>query len=167
VALVVRPGPSELELLLIKRATVEGDPWSGHMALPGGRRGAEDGSSLDTAVREAREEVGLDLAAEGRLLGQLDDVEPRSGAPSIVVSAFAFAVRGDAAVELNHEVALAMWVPLAHLADPRSATEHLHAMASGAALRFPAIGFQNHVIWGITHRIIGHFLDITGVAPDQ
>jgi 8-oxo-dGTP pyrophosphatase MutT (NUDIX family) len=167
VALVVRPGPSELELLLIKRATVEGDPWSGHMALPGGRRGPTDGSSLDTAIREAREEVGLDLAARGRLLGQLDDVEPRAGAPTIVVSAYAFSVGADAAVDMNHEVALAMWVPLGHLRDPRSATEHLHAMASGAALRFPAIGYQNHVIWGITHRIIGHFLDMTGILPDQ
>ena len=156
-----------MELLLIKRATAEGDPWSGHMALPGGRRDPEDGSSLDTAIRESREEVGIDLASAGRLLGQLDDVEPRSGAPTIVVSAFAFSVPAGATVRLNHEVALAMWVPLGHLSDPRSATEHLHAMASGASLRFPAIGYQNHVIWGITHRIIAHFLDIAGVEPDQ
>ena len=90
--------------------------------------------------------------------------------PSIsprIFSAFAFAVGAGAEVELNHEVALAMWVPLGHLCDPRSATEHLHAMASGASLRFPPIGYQNHVIWGITHRIIGHFLDIAGIAPDQ
>ena len=166
-ALVVRPGGPDLDLLLIKRAAAEGDPWSGHMALPGGRRDPADGSGLDTALRESREEVGLDLARDGRFLGQLDDVEPRSGAPAVVVSSFVFVVPEDAAVRVNHEVALAFWVPLTHLADPRSATEHLLAPAGGAPLRFPAIGFQNHVIWGITHRIIAHFLEIAGVEPDQ
>jgi 8-oxo-dGTP pyrophosphatase MutT (NUDIX family) len=167
VALVVRPRGAELELLLIKRATAEGDPWSGHMALPGGRRGPSDSSSTETAVRECLEEVGLDLARIGRPLGQLDDVEPRSGAPAVVVSSFVFAVPEDAVVRPNHEVALAMWVPLSHLADPASVTEHLHEPGSGTALRFPAIGYQDHVIWGITHRIIAHFLEITGVPPEE
>ncbi|MBW3628546.1 MAG: CoA pyrophosphatase [Gemmatimonadetes bacterium] len=166
-ALVVRPGGSELELLVIKRATFPNDPWSGHMALPGGRRAPSDGSSVATAMREALEEVGLDLACEGRLLGQLDDVEPRSGAPAIVVSSFVFAVPEDATVRLNHEVALAVWVPVDHLAGPGSAAEHVHAPPSGTPLRFPAFGYQNHVIWGITHRIITNFLDIAGAKPDQ
>ena len=166
-ALVVRPRGAELELLLIKRATAEGDPWSGHMALPGGRRGPSDSSSMETAVRECREEVGLDLARVGTLLGQLDDVEPRSGAPAVVVSSFVFAVPVDATVRPNHEVALAMWVPLTHLADPASAVEHLHEPGGGPPLRFPAIGYQDHVIWGITHRIIAHFLELAGVPPDQ
>jgi 8-oxo-dGTP pyrophosphatase MutT (NUDIX family) len=167
VALVVRPRGRELELLLIKRAIAEGDPWSGHMALPGGRRGPSDSSSVETAVRECREEVGLDLARTGTLLGQLDDVEPRSGAPAIVVSSFVFAVPEDANVRPNHEVALAMWVPLGHLADPASAVEHLHEPGGGSPLRFPAIGYQDHVIWGITHRIIAHFLELAGVPPGQ
>ena len=167
VALVVRPGGSELELLVIKRATSAGDPWSGHMALPGGRRSAADGSSVATAMRETLEEVGVDLARDGRLLGQLDDVEPRSGAPAIVVSSFVFGVPEGATVRLNHEVALAMWVPVDHLAGPGSAAEYLHVHPGGVPLRFPAFGYQNHVIWGITHRIIAHFLEIAGVQPDQ
>jgi 8-oxo-dGTP pyrophosphatase MutT (NUDIX family) len=167
VALVVRLGETELELLVIKRATAEGDPWSGHIALPGGRRAPSDSSSLQTAVRETREEVGLDLARSGELLGRLDDVEPRSGAPAIVVSPFVFATPGSANLRLNHEVALAMWVPLAHLADPGSAVEHLHTPQGGGTMRFPAIGYQDHVIWGITHRIIAQFLEIAGVEPGQ
>jgi 8-oxo-dGTP pyrophosphatase MutT (NUDIX family) len=160
VALVVRPALSDVELLLIKRATIAGDPWSGHMALPGGRWSPGDETSLSTAVRETREEVGLDLTGAGHLLGRLDDVEPRSGAPLVVVSPFVFAVADGALLRPNHEVALAIWVPLAELADPRSATEHLHALEGGAPLRFPAIGYQDHVIWGITHRILAQFLDI-------
>ena len=164
VALVVRPGETDLELLLIKRATVLGDPWSGHMALPGGRRSAHDATSLDTALRETREEVGLDLAHDGRCLGRLDDVQPRSGAPRIVVSPFVFSAPADSTVQLNHEVALALWIPVSHLSDPGSATEYLHALSGGASLRFPAIGYAEHVIWGITHRIIEQFLEIARVA---
>ena len=167
VALVVRPGDRDLELLLIKRATFAGDPWSGHMALPGGRRSAEDRTSLDTAIREAREEVSVDLARVGEYLGRLDDVEPRSGAPNIVVAPFVFRVPQEVTVRPNAEVALAVWVAVGHLADPASATEYLHELAGGAHLRFPAIGYQGHVIWGITHRIIGQFLDAARLGPEQ
>ena len=164
VALVVRPGETDLELLLIKRATVASDPWSGHMALPGGRRSPGDSTSIDTAVRETLEEVGIDLASRGSLLGRLDDVQPRSGAPKIVVSPFVFAVPGAEGVHPNHEVALAVWIPLGHLADRGSATEYLHALSSGSLLRFPAISYQEHVIWGLTHRIITQFLELVDFA---
>lgn len=161
VALVVRPGDSDLELLLIKRATVTGDPWSGHMAFPGGRRELGDRSGLDTAVRETMEEVGVALGGVDALLGRLDDVQPRTSGPlSVVVSPYVFQAPTETLVRLNQEVALAVWVPVPELADPRSATEHLHALESGDTLRFPAIAYQDHVIWGITHRVIAQFLEI-------
>mgnify|MGYP006305808619 CR=1 FL=1 len=50
------------ELLFILRAKQEGDPWSGHMAFPGGRMEPDDADELAAARREAREEVALDLA---------------------------------------------------------------------------------------------------------
>jgi 8-oxo-dGTP pyrophosphatase MutT (NUDIX family) len=166
VALVVRPAEVDIELLLIKRATVPGDPWSGHMAFPGGRQASKDPSARHTAVREAREEVGLDLE-EGSYLGQLDDVTPRPGGPDIVVSSFVFSVGPGADVRLNHEVALAVWVPLQQLADPRSATDHVYELTGGTALRFPAIRYEEHVIWGLTHRIIAQFLDLAPKGPQQ
>ncbi|EXJ93693.1 hypothetical protein A1O1_02085 [Capronia coronata CBS 617.96] len=49
------------ELLFIKRAGRAGDRWSGHTALPGGKRDPEDADDLAAAVRETREEIGLDL----------------------------------------------------------------------------------------------------------
>ena len=76
------------------------------------------------------------------------------------MSPFVFAVPADTEVRLNQEVALAVWVSIGHLSDPGSVTEHLHPIASGAPMRFPAIGYLDHVIWGITHRIIGQFLDV-------
>ena len=52
----------EPELLFIKRATRVGDKWTGHVALPGGKRDPEDLDDQVTAVREAMEEVGIDLS---------------------------------------------------------------------------------------------------------
>lgn len=169
VALVVRPHGADLELLLIQRALAPGDPWSGHMAFPGGREAPFDLSLLHTAQRETLEEVGIDLARQGHLLGRLSDVRPQSGAPRIQVSAFAFAVEPGTTAELNHEVALAVWVPLRNLAAPGAATEYIHALASGEELRFPAIGYQEHVVWGLTYRIMSQFLEIAlgGAGPGR
>src|SRR4029450_1300778 len=73
VAVVLRPGAADsAELLLIERARKAGDPWSGHMALPGGRHDPEDVELRSTAERETLEEVGIDLRG-GELLGQLED----------------------------------------------------------------------------------------------
>jgi 8-oxo-dGTP pyrophosphatase MutT (NUDIX family) len=72
VAIVIVPEPDAL--LVVRRAERAGDPWSGQMALPGGRR-AEGEDLLFTALRETEEEVGLVVPPEA-LLGVLDDVAP-------------------------------------------------------------------------------------------
>lgn len=161
VALLVRPRPGDLEVLLIRRAPFAGDPWSGHVALPGGRRAPADRSSADTAVRETMEEVGIDLLAVGAELGRLDDVAPRRGGPVIAVTPWVHAVPPDVEVRPNHEVESALWIPARHLADPASAMEHLHGLANGEHVRFPAIGYGDFVIWGLTHRILSQFFEIT------
>lgn len=158
VALVVRPADDDLELLVIRRATREGDPWSGHMAFPGGRSDPEDAGPQATAERETMEEVGIDLAGSGRLLGALDPVGPRAGPIPILISPFVFATGSDALVRRNEEVAAAFWVPIRTLKAPGAATEYLHVLAHGEELRFPAIAYQSHVIWGLTHRIMIDFL---------
>ena len=53
------------EILFIKRAGRAGDRWSGHTALPGGKRDTEDADDLAAAIRETKEEVGLDLRRKG------------------------------------------------------------------------------------------------------
>jgi len=85
VAIVFREGPESIEVLLIERAEREGDPWSGHMAFPGGRLEDHDDSSRSTARRETFEEVGIELAS-AEYLGRLDDIEgnPRASATLVV-----------------------------------------------------------------------------------
>ena len=59
----------------MKRASRTGDPWSGNVAFPGGHRASTDADDAAAAVRECREEVGLDLddSSSFQLLGRLDD----------------------------------------------------------------------------------------------
>src|SRR3954471_20072145 len=101
IALVLRPGvgvgmDGEPELLMIKRAEAEGDPWSGHIACPGGRMDPGDHDLAATAVRETLEETGIDIDRDGRLLGHLDDLSPRSPfLPPLVIRPYVGLVRRD------------------------------------------------------------------------
>jgi len=163
VALVLRHDPETAagsggEFLLIRRARSEQDPWSGHMALPGGRRDSSDGSLQETAIRETREETGIDLGASGSLLGCLSPVEPRSPLlPAISILPFVF--RLETPTELRPrtaEVADAFWAPLEVLARP-AAKGVYHHVQDGVRIAFPAIQVNGHTVWGLTHRILTDF----------
>ena len=157
VAAVLR-GVDEPELLFIKRADAQGDPWSGHMAFPGGRHEPADRSLLDTAVRETREETAIDIARSGRVLGRLDDLAPRSPMlPRIVIRPYVALVTPAVQVVPSHEVAAHFWVPLAQLLDPAMQAEH-EMQHEGARLRFPGYRVGPHVAWGLTERILRQLL---------
>ena len=161
VALVLRPhDDDELELLLIKRAEYTGDPWSGHVAFPGGRSEPGDVSLEQTAVRETWEETSIDLARDGIVLGQLDDLGPRTPSlPPIVVRPYVTLVQPDVSVVPSAEVALAFWVPLCALTHPGATVESM-VTARGATFRVPSYLHDGHVVWGMTERILRQFLDV-------
>lgn len=159
VALLLRPG-TDLDLLLIRRAESERDPWSGHVALPGGRRDPTDPDLAATAIRETREEVGVDLRRDGRMLGQLPPVAPANRRlPSLSITPYVFGVAPGGELDLSeHEVDAAVWVPLSDLRDENAAGEILIEM-EGAARRFPSLTWQEYVVWGLTLRVLHHFFD--------
>lgn len=159
VALLLRPR-DELELLLIKRAEHPSDPWSGHMALPGGRRESHDEDLLATAMREAREEIGIETSVGDRL-GALDEVHPRSvRLPPIVIAPFVLTVPPHASARPDPaEVEAALWVPLSALADERAA-DQLILELEGSQRTFPAYRYGEYLIWGLTHRILQQFLEL-------
>jgi 8-oxo-dGTP pyrophosphatase MutT (NUDIX family) len=159
VAVVLRAGPDQpLEVLFIERARHDGDPWSGHMAFPGGRVDPGDASARAAAERETLEEVGLSLAG-ARRLGRLDDLEGRAGGrpAGLVISAFVYHHAAPGPLVINREVAEAMWVPVWELgADER----HVDHGYPGAEQAFPGILVGEpgrHVVWGLTYRFVEVF----------
>lgn len=160
VALVLR-ARDPLELLLIKRATSERDPWSGHMALPGGRRDDTDADLHATARRETLEETGVDLAELGRTLGRLEDVAPSSPRlPRLSISPFVFWVPGDAQARVaSREIERIFWVPVDELRDPARRSE-VEIPLPGGATAFPSYRVVGEHVWGLTYRILTRFLDV-------
>jgi 8-oxo-dGTP pyrophosphatase MutT (NUDIX family) len=161
VAIVLRQNPEGvLELLLIKRSEREDDPWSGHIALPGGRHDPSDATLQDTAVRETREETGVDIDVDGLVLGMLDELRPRTPSlPPIIVTPFVAVVRPDVAIATSDEVAAAFWVGLHSLADP-AVTVESEVTVRGATWRVPSYVIDGRIVWGMTERILNNLLDV-------
>jgi 8-oxo-dGTP pyrophosphatase MutT (NUDIX family) len=153
-----------LELLLIKRAEHERDPWSGHVALPGGREEAGDRTLEDTAVRETLEETGLDLRRDGRILGALDELHPRSAPVPILVRPYVASVQGHAPLTLSDEVAAAFWVPLSTLTAPGASVEST-VVARGRPRQVPSFRHGEYVVWGMTERILRNLVFLVGDSP--
>ena len=148
------------ELLFIKRAEYPGDPWSGQIAFPGGREEPGDRSLLETAVRETREETGIDLEREGKILGALDDLRPQTiRLPAVVVRPFVAVVARDEPLLLSAEAALAFWIPLDALSI-EDAWRDTPVFARGIQTNRRAFHHDGHVVWGMTERILGQFLQL-------
>jgi 8-oxo-dGTP pyrophosphatase MutT (NUDIX family) len=156
----------EPELLMIKRAEAEGDPWSGHIACPGGRMEPGDRDLSVTAVRETWEETGVDIARDGRLLGHLDDLSPRTPtlAP-IVIRPYVALVRADVAIVPSHEVAAAFWVPLSALRTTSAWGTGL-VQVRGADRLVSVFRHGEHTVWGLTERVLRQFLHYAGEPPE-
>ncbi len=151
-------------VLLIRRAERSGDPWSGHIGLPGGRAERGDADLAATAIRETVEEIGWPLSREA-LLGELDDVWPNTPLPQIiVVRPFVFAATERPAVLLSPEVAEAFWVPLADLRNP-AILRDTPLQVRGQQLVFPAYHLTQGIVWGLTERILTPLLSLTIPTP--
>jgi len=172
VAAIVRDGRGGAELLLIRRSEREGDPWSGHIAFPGGR--VESGEEPDEAVvRETQEEIGLDLRRAARLLGGLADVMAKAhGKPlPLIVRPFVFALpvfgpgdEEEAPFSPNSEVQEVMWVPLSFLQD-RGNRGTLIWRIAGVPIELPCYRFGggDQVLWGLTLKMVDELLALVEV----
>ena len=165
VALVLLDGPPSppatgLEILLIRRAERPGDPWSGQIAFPGGRYEPSDADLLATAIRETREETGVDLTSAERL-GRLDDLYPRTPTlPPVVVRPFVFALgRRPPPLVPSDEVQRAFWLPLSRLGEAGVRRE-ITLTLRGVERTFPAYLVDDELIWGMTERILTPFIEL-------
>ena len=163
VALIMREQPHDVEILFIERATDARDPWSGHLAFPGGK--VEQGEQArQAAERETREEIGLALESE-RYLGRMSDIVGAN--LPVRVSCFAYATVSSALHPVvSPEVRDVFWVRLSDIRNPER-----HQMAtvgfSGRSLEVPGIILpqaDKPVLWGITYRLVMQFLEIIQIS---
>ncbi len=153
VAIIINPKDRAGSILLIKRTERQGDPWSGQMAFPGGHKASDDRDFLETAVREAREEVGIELR-EHELLGLLTLVYTRSR--QVQVAPYVFQLKADVIVRSNEEVAESFWIPLSVLEKIEASKTEVKVEEGN--LTVDAYIYRGHVIWGLTFRIINILL---------
>ena len=163
VAVVLRAVNGIPETLFIKRAEKDGDPWSGHMAFPGGHRDPGDADLCAAAVRETAEEIGLDISC-APVLGELPSQRPMSIRRQMLVAPFVFEIEGDPAFELNHEVAEAVWTPLAPMYHGENAERSSPPFDADAAIAGATTfsGFRlagGHFVWGMTYRMVQTFFE--------
>lgn len=154
VALVLREMRDEVELLFVRRAEHADDPWSGHIAFPGGRTEPSDRDLLATAVRETAEETGLDLAGDGQLLGTLDEMQAvrGSGPVDLSIAPLVFRLRTHKVLALGDEVVSAHWMRLAALVAA-SARSTVEVSIEGIRHQRPCLRVDGQVIWGLTYRM--------------
>lgn len=136
-----------MSLVLTQRAAHLSD-HAGQISFPGGRFEESDGSPVETALREAQEEIGLDRRHVD-VLGSLPRYRTGTGyevTPVVALLQPPFELVSD-----PFEVASIFEVPLAFLMDAKNHQRRSLELPNGAGLRtFYAMSYQEHFIWGAT-----------------
>lgn len=168
VAAVLRPAEAGAELLFIHRAEDDRDPWSGHMAFPGGRVESDDSDPLATAIRETQEELALNLASHAKLIGRLSEVDAigRGRRAGMVILPYVFALEQACELRPNHEVQQVVWVPLSFLLDNRNRSS-LTWTRLGVPIPLPCYRYQGHVIWGLTLVMVDELRQLLEDHPNR
>lgn len=153
IPLVERPGGASV---LLTRRTTHLRNHGGQIAFPGGRVEPEDASVEQAALREAREEIGLD-SRQVEVLGTLDDyTTATSFRVTPVVGLLPGSLRLAELVPDSHEVADVFEVPLAHLLDAGNWQRNFIRQA-GRSHGYYAIPYGEHYIWGATAAMLVNF----------
>ena len=152
--LVYSSGGEDTVLLSRRSEALEEHP--GEISFPGGRREAADASPLDTALREAREEVGVD-PADVEVLGELGRFSTLS---DYEISAFVGAV--DAPYEFavsSAEVDALIEVPLAELMHRRGLRDDVRIVGDDLTV-MPSFAHGGSVIFGATARMLDRLIEV-------
>ena len=163
VALLLQPRPDDIYVLFIHRAHHPHDPWSGHMAFPGGRHEPEDPDLLVTIQRETHEEIGISLDEHGEYLGRLAEVQAmaRGKQTGMIVSPFVYLVSQEARpVPDPVEVQDIIWVPLSFMQQDGVEQIVQRNLQAGSTIQVPALLYGGKTIWGLTYRMLREFLEL-------
>jgi 8-oxo-dGTP diphosphatase len=155
VALILKPTNESFDVLLVKRVESPGDPWSGQIALPGGKRELGDKNLRHTVTRETLEETNINLEDHNRFLGTIS-IQRSTPRPEMRILPFVVLLEHEPKIKLNKkELEASAWISLRKLATHRETAR----LDQGDA---PAYIVDHHVIWGLTYRIIEELLHKLG-----
>ena len=146
VALLLKAADQDLKILFVKRVENPDDPWSGQMALPGGKRDAKDQNLKQTVVRETLEETNIKLLDRCRFLGVMEPLRSAQR-PEMRILPFVILLEHEPSIKLNEELEWFVWISLEELVQHRSTVKFGFG-------EFPAYIVGNSVIWGLTYRIL-------------
>ena len=148
---VILTEPESPSVLLIRRADQVDDPWSGQVAFPGGKAQEEDRALKETAIRETREEVSIDLEQDADFLGYFTPFRTHTGTLDVFPAVFLLKKRVK--VHPNEEVSSYLWVKLEELTAEKARLSY-RIDVGGRTREAPALLVDDYVVWGLTHRII-------------
>ena len=165
VMMILKNSGNSLDTLLIRRSTNDKDVFSGHMAFPGGKKKESDEDRIETALRETREEVGIDLSYNSVLLGKLNDCNPSTpAARKFIVRPYISYLKEDAPLTINEEVSEAVWIPLADLKNIY--LDNYNKYKGEFIKENFEYRYEHYFIWGLTGRILNNFFDLTNQLLD-
>jgi len=150
-------GGAQPSLLMIKRAEHPKDPWSGHMAFPGGRIEDSDASALAAAIREVEEEVGLALSATDLITPLSPRYTLRRGHRNqVFVSPYVFFLDEKPVLSFNEEVAAVTYIPLRDLFD-QSRYSSFEFSFESQSYQLPCFQHEIGRVWGLSLHFVNEF----------
>lgn len=162
VLLLLYPYNGRLYLPLMQRPVYKGH-HSGQISLPGGKQEPEDKDKIDTALREAWEEIGVE-PGKVQLIGRLSELFiPPSNYQ--VLPVVGFTRERPRFVADPVEVAAIIEVPLEELLSEKSIQQTYRTLTDGVRMKIPYYGVDEHVVWGATAMILSEFLAIVRSLP--
>jgi len=150
VAILLKPADRDVNMLFVKRIENPRDPWSGQIALPGGKRDQKDRNLKETVQREILEETGINLLERCRFLGTVEAVRYQLN-PEMKILPFVILLEYEPTIRLNgDELERYYWIPIKDL------VRNERVVKIGLEER-PAFIIRDLQIWGLTFRILKKF----------
>jgi len=151
VALLLKTVNQDFKVLLVKRVENPTDPWSGQMALPGGKRDSKDKDLKQTVVRETSEETNINLLHRCRFLGVMETLRSTQR-PDMKILPFVILLEHEPSIKLNEELEGYVWISLGELVQHKGTAKFSFGEP-------PAYIVGKSVIWGLTYRILERFIN--------
>lgn len=151
VAIILKESGNDFEILLVRRTHNPKDPWSGQMALPGGKREAKDDDLKDTVIRETFEETGIELR-DSRFLGVTSALKIESKS-NLRILPFVTVLKREQEIKLCcSELETYVWMTVEKIVQSRGRIEIMQGEVSAFIL-------EKGIVWGITYQILNDFFD--------